>query len=194
MPRPVVAPYLRSAARSKHARAVRVFLAIGTMLATMAWGAPPTAAEFHAALAGRWQGTLEYKDYQRPDRRVTLPTIIEATPLTSGGVALHIIYDDGPGKTVVDDDRFVLANDRATLAWSGVQAAEQAVYAVRSFTRNAASSAFTLVAERDGMDDDAPATLRETIVLSATSIEILKEVRPRGGQFGFRHVYRLRKP
>lgn len=48
-----------------------------------------------------------------------------------------------------------------------------------------------LVAEREGHDDDKPATLRETITIERTELTILKEVRSTGSDFSFRHVYHL---
>ena len=150
----------------------------------------PSAAQVHAALRGRWVGTLGYKDYRRPDRRVTLPTTIEGTSAPGGGVALHFIYDDGPGKTVVDDDVFMLAADRRTLRWSGVKDTVPATFRVLSLERTNAQG-LRLVVEREGEDDNAPATLRETITIRGDTLGILKEVRPAGSPFSFRHQYAL---
>lgn len=42
-----------------------------------AQAAAPLRARFIEELSGHWTGKLEYKDYQRPDRRVTRPTLLE---------------------------------------------------------------------------------------------------------------------
>lgn len=148
-----------------------------------------TPASVHAAIVGHWLGTLEYKDYRDPSKRVTLPTVLDAAPGIGGGAALRFMYDDGPGKTVIGGDRFILSNDLATLDWTGVKQTAPEIFRVVSLVRIDAAGTIQLIVEREGQDDDKPATLRETITLGATSLAILKEVRPTGADFSFRHVY-----
>ena len=148
-----------------------------------------TPANVHSTLAGHWVGTLEYKDYRDPSKRVTLPTLLDAAPGVDAGAALRFTYDDGPGKTVTGGDRFILAADLATLDWTGVKEQSPEIFRVVSLVRNDAAGTIRLVAEREGQDDDKPATLREKITLGRTELTILKEVRPTGADFSFRHVY-----
>ena len=150
-----------------------------------------TPASVHSGIAGHWVGTLEYKDYSDPTRHVTLPTILNAAPGAEGGAALLFTYDDGPGKTVTGGDRFILSADAGTLDWTGVKQASPELFRVVSLERNDEAGTIRLVAEREGQDDHKPATLRETITLGRTELTILKEVRPTGSDFSFRHVYRL---
>lgn len=148
-----------------------------------------TPASIHSAITGHWIGTLEYKDYSNPNRRVTLPTILDAAPRDEGGAALHFIYDDGPGKTVTGGDRFILSADARALDWTGVKEQSPEIFRVVSLLRNEDGGTIQLVAEREGQDDNKPATLRETITIGKTELTILKEVRPNGTDFSFRHVY-----
>src|SRR3954469_1643556 len=39
----------------------------------------PSPKTLHAALGGRWSGTLRYRDYQDSTRFVSLPTVVEGT-------------------------------------------------------------------------------------------------------------------
>ena len=150
-----------------------------------------TPANVHSAITGHWVGTLEYKDYRDPSKRVTLPTILDAAPGADAGADLRFTYDDGPGKTVTGGDRFVLAADAATLDWTGVKEQSPDIFRVVSLLRSDDAGTIRLVVELEGQDDNKPATLRETITLGRTELTILKEVRPTGAEFSFRHVYRF---
>jgi hypothetical protein len=154
-----------------------------------AQGVPPD--HLYGVMNGHWVGTLEYKDYSNPDKRVTLPTILDITPSAKGGVAMHYIYDDGPGKTVTGDDTFIFSTDNTTVDWTGAKQSAPEIFAVQSFDHNDAARVLTIVLQREGDDDRKPATIRETIRLTETGLTILKEVRPTGQDFSFRHVYRL---
>ncbi|MBV9773180.1 MAG: hypothetical protein JO040_04485, partial [Gemmatimonadetes bacterium] len=92
-----------------HARTLRIgrrALAAALLLAGSCLAAPLAAQlpadSLHAALTGRWRGSLTYRDYRDPTRRVTLPTLLGVTSAPAGGVRLVYTYDDGPGKTVYD--------------------------------------------------------------------------------------------
>lgn len=170
---------------------VTLSLVFSLAVGTPALGAQATSvAELHASMVGRWTGTLEYKDYSSPDRQVTLPTILEVSAREAGGVLIRSIFDDGPGKTVTDDDRFEFSADAATLDWSGMRDATPTVFRVVSVERDTAG-AIRVVAEREGEDDNKPATLRETITVEPTRFTVRKDVRFSGGEFFVRHVFRM---
>ena len=174
-------------------RSVRAALVLLLLVACSLAAQAPSAAQIHDGLVGHWVGKLEYKDYSNPDKRVTLPTIVDAAVSPKGGVALHFIYDDGPGKTVTGDDAFTIAADGSTLDWTGVKEKEPAIFRVTSLAVDSTARSLRMVVEREGEDDRKPATLRETITLSETEWTILKEVRPGGAVFAFRHQYSLRR-
>jgi len=70
-----------------------------------------------AAVLGEWSGTLSYRDYARPDRIETLPTRLFVSLLGPDELALHFVYDDGPGKTVYGYERLRFEFTSDTLIW-----------------------------------------------------------------------------
>jgi len=147
----------------------------------------------HGAMAGHWVGTLEYQDYGKPNARVTLPTILDIAPREKGGVSIRFTFDDGPGKTVTGEDYFVIADDQSTVDWTGLKEKEPEIFKVMSLSANDAIRALTLVMQREGEDNRAPATIRETMTLTEGELTLLKEYRPKGSDFLFRHVYKLKR-
>lgn len=150
--------------------------------------APPSRSALYAAMAGQWIGTLEYKDYSRPDTRVTLPTKLAITyAADSSAVLMHYVYDDGPGKIVEDDDRFAANAAMSRVLWGGPTSNSPQEFTVSALAGTNAPIAVVLQGE--GMDDNKPATIRETITIARDTLRILKETRVAGGQFAFRHGY-----
>ena len=157
--------------------------------ATRAGSQASPREQLYGALAGSWRGTLEYKDYKDPSRRTTLPTTLEAARADES-VTLALTYDDGPGKTVRESDRLTLDAAGKTLTWSSGSSTQR--YTVQSFEAPRPGHALRLVLEGEGSDDDAPATIRETLVVAPNKLQILKETRPTGkSEFAFRHRYEL---
>ena len=91
-------------------------LGAAATLPTLAANDPKPEATL-AAVLGEWRGTLTYRDYAKPDRTVALPTRLYVSMLGPDELALHFVYDDGPGKTVYGYERlrFEFASD--TLVW-----------------------------------------------------------------------------
>jgi hypothetical protein len=147
----------------------------------------------HGAMTGHWVGTLEYQDYSKPNSRVTLPTILDISERPKGGVSIRFTYDDGPGKTVTGEDYFVLSDDQTNVDWTGLKETEPEIFKVMSFNANDAIRVLTLVMEREGEDNRAPATIRETMTLTEGELTLLKEYRPKGSDFLFRHVFKLKR-
>ena len=145
-------------------------------------------------LSGAWTGALEYQEYQPPHDRIRRPATatIETAP-DGSSVVLHFVFDDG-GKTVKSDERLALDASGDTLVWGSLSEKRPQSYTVRAMITTGGST--TLTAEGEGNDDGQPVTLRETFTIGADSIQILREVRRKGGAaFAFRHVYTFkRKP
>lgn len=150
--------------------------------------APAPGATTLSRMEGRWRGTLQYRDYRDSTRRVTLPTRLLVSGAADGAEAvLHFVYDDGPGKTVVEDDRLRLDDRLPNATWrSGNDHVQQYVVRSRSHDMDDRS----VVLEGEGEDDNRKAMIRETIVVDASTLRILKEVRF-GSAFEFRHEYRF---
>lgn len=77
---------------------------------------------------------LEYRDYSEPagsTKRVQLPTWLSISS-AGNGLGLHFVYDDGPTKTVVEDD--VWTFDPVAMSFSEAANGKPAqVYAVTGF-------------------------------------------------------------
>jgi len=167
-------------------------LAVLTALTLLVVAAAPPSSHPYAAFVGRWTGTLEYKDYQDSTRRVTLPTRLDASVDSAlGGLRLEFTYDDGPGKTVYDHDLFTIDAGDSTVRWGS--ATERTRQRFRVTARVDSPDSLRLVLEGEGADNDAPATLRETMTVRGDLLVIRKDTRPTGGVFAFRHEYRLRR-
>ena len=151
-------------------------------------------SQVYRTLAGHWSGTLTYKDYRDPTRRVTLPTLLDIShERDSAALRLVFTYDDGPGKTVYSYDRLAFDASGAVMTWDDTAAVKPQTFAVTAYRVDLAAGLIHLVAETEGEDNDKPATLRETIMIARDSVRILKTVRPRGEEFGFRHEYRFER-
>ena len=173
-------------------------LASAAALALAAAPAPSPATRLHAALAGNWQGSLRYRDYQDSTRFVTLPTLLTgALAADSASVVLDFTYDDGPGKTVRDRDVFDLDATAKVVRWGSAKYdAKRSRFAVTDRSGDgAAASPLRFVLEMDAKDDNKPAHIRETLTVSAAELRVLKEVRfAPSAPYLFRHEYRFTRP
>lgn len=142
-------------------------------------------------LTGHWTGTLEYRDYQS-DGRVTLPTLMRGDLAPDGqSVKLRFTYDDGPGKTVYGG--FDLAFDaQETIASKTEDEGQPDLYRVTGDLGPKGPEPTSLVLWGRGTENGEAVDVRETLKVSATSYELLRETRLKGkGDFQFRHVYRF---
>ncbi|HEY9103150.1 hypothetical protein [Chitinimonas sp.] len=68
------------------------------------------------AIQGAWRGELRYRDY-RSDKQLTLPSRLYVTLLGPSAIALALIYDDGPGKTVYAYEQMKFHFDHGEMHW-----------------------------------------------------------------------------
>ena len=151
------------------------------------------SADLRAALAGRWTGVLEYRDYKEPPaslKRVALPTwlSIQASGATQGW---HYVYDDGPGKVVEEDEQvsFDAAGASCTMQQPGKP---PQIYRVDGLS-TLKSGRGTLLLTGGITDNSKPAEARLTLTVGRNLVSLLQEVRAVGTQdaFVFRHEYRF---
>lgn len=84
-----------------------------------------------APAIGQWAGTLTYRDYQQPDRMVTLNTVMTATLAGPNQLALYFEFDDGPGKTVYSYESMQFDLAAKQLVWiSGAGKPERTTYTI----------------------------------------------------------------
>ena len=122
-----------------------------------------------AALEGAWRGSLQYRDYKPPFGKVTLPTQLYAALLGPNELALHYVFDDGPGKIIHSYDRLKIDLPAKTVTFTAAKAGETIAAKVVSSIETAGT--LEIVAETV----NAKSTMRYTLRLSAAEIEILKE-------------------
>ena len=132
-----------------------------------------------ATLAGDWTGELQYLDYQSGNWfGIPMEMAVETAP--DGHALIRTgTFDDGP---VVGDVYIVTVS--AFDAETGIEESAtfrkgRAMEIYRTQLRVVAFEAvdaWTLISEREGMDDDRPALIRETTVRDGASLSTLKEV------------------
>lgn len=157
--------------------------------APMAPLAAPDATPLLRGLSGTWRGTLEYRDF-KSDRRVTLPTTLDAALAEDRkSVRFSFTYDDGPGKTVRDG--YVVSLDLAEqiLTKTSEDGPDRYRLLPGDATPRAAVRSWRLWGK--GEENGASVDVRETLTISATRLTLLRETRPKGGVFTFRHAYSL---
>jgi hypothetical protein len=151
-----------------------------------------TPADLYGSLRGDWVGVLEYRDYSEPvgsTKRVDLPTWLTI----SGDVAesWHYVYDDGPTKTVSEDDAVAFDFEKSTLSeTSGGKPAQ--VFRVMGLEALKGGKG-VLQMTGSGTDNGKPSERRMVLTVRRNLLEVLEEVRPAGSgdAFAFRHLYRM---
>jgi hypothetical protein len=159
-------------------RVVEVARSLGTAAAPL-----DATATLITALAGTWAGTLDYRDYGN-DGRVTLPTL-----MTASGLAIAWTFDDGPGKTVRDSERWAFSPDGKTLTITSGHSAE--TMAVVELRRTAAG-AVTLVADGSGRENGQQVMVRTILTRDNDMLRLTRMSRSAGRPFIMRHSYQLR--
>lgn len=134
------------------------------------------------ALVGRWQGTLDYRDY-RTDQRVTLPTFLE-----SNGERLDFTYDDGPGKTVRTASTWAFDAGRRTLVTGGSGAPESWKVAE---ARMSADGAITLIFDGEATENGKAALARMIVTSSGSRLRLTRLTRNPGEPYLMRNSYEL---
>ena len=85
--------------------------------------------------AGSWKGTLTYRDYQNPDKRVVLPTRLVVSMTGPDELALYYVFDDGPGKIVYSYERMLFRVPAGELVWiSGSNKPAPSTYRITAAT------------------------------------------------------------
>ncbi len=133
--------------------------------------------------AGKWTGTLEYKDYQGSGR-VKIPVKLEVKSSNATTAIWDFVYDDF-GKPVPSFETHI---------WNGttyrVQTKGQTViqeYTSRDFAVLIKKGFGKAVLLGNEIEIGAKIEVRRTITLEQNKLTTLKETRLRGGVFAFRN-------
>jgi hypothetical protein len=152
---------------------------------TAAWAQTPPPAELERALTGRWQGHLEYRDYQS-DRRVRIPLQSELR-LGSDGATLtrESRFDDGPARGTVLITTVSLydeAGSRVTAAsFRRGRAVETSTETARVID-HAGATQWTAEWQRRGLDGGVDSDIRTTLTRRGDEMRAVKEVRAAGAE------------
>jgi hypothetical protein len=149
----------------------------------------PAAAEpasLGTIIAGRWSGTLNYRDYGN-DRRAVLPTLLAA----DANGALAFTFDDGPGKAVDSREAWSIDATRRVLTIGGSSAAE--TFDIVEYRSNGRADDATLVAYGMGRDNDRPVQVRIVLTRRGDQLTITRLTQQPGEPFLLRDAYRMKK-
>ncbi|MBL8525291.1 MAG: hypothetical protein JNN20_16545 [Betaproteobacteria bacterium] len=171
---------------------VRLLLAVCSAVSLTAhalYDPPPVVAL--AAIEGAWQGALEYRDYQPPFKRVTLPTRLFVTASAPKELTLHYIFDDGPKKTVHSYDRLLVDTDAGVVRFSGLKADD---VTTATIVRSASTDGvLEVIAERTQDNKGVEEVTRYRLRFGKDAFDILKTAGPKGAEGEFRNQYSFKR-
>jgi hypothetical protein len=162
----------------------QILATAGGLLATLATLAAqaqaPTPAELDRALAGRWQGHLEYRDYQN-DRRYQLPMQSEIEIAEDGAtITRRSRFDDGParGNVLITTVSLYDAAGRSVTAASFRRGrAVETITEEARVVQHTGATQWTAEWLRRGIDGDQPSDIRITVARRGDELRAVKEVR-----------------
>jgi len=136
---------------------------------------------------GRWEGALEYKDYQGSGR-VKVPVKLEVK-LKDGAkegnlASWNFVYDDF-GKTVTSLETHSFVGKTYKVVTVGQK--EVQTYTCDGFNALFSSGAGVAVLIGSELENEKTVEVRRTVTLSAATLTTLKETRPAGGTYTFRN-------
>jgi hypothetical protein len=180
--------YARSKARALFARVVLVALAMGVVLPAHALYDPRPDASL-ALAQGECVGSLTYRDYQQPDRMVTLPTRLFAALGAPDTLVLHYVFDDGPGNTVFSYESVRFDFARNALTWTTGDADRTGTdYRIVSVDRQPTLTRLVF----EGMAKDE-GRVRVTIEVEAERLLLRKEEIDASGNALLRNTFAFRR-
>lgn len=137
------------------------------------------------ALAGSWEGHLEYLDYRTNQTRVTLSATLEIKG-RKNTLALFFEFFEPSGKKVKNKEIIRMTADQQQLLLDGT--------AYSCIERKHDRGSRKLILTGRGLDNRKPATLRQTITMTGKQFRITKEVLPDGDtDFFVRNEYVFEK-
>lgn len=147
-----------------------LFLSISVIAAAQRGGV--TAGELKK-LVGTWAGTLTYTDYSDDKTQSSLPAKLEIVDLKDS-LGFNYTYTEPNGKLVTDKSslRFYAGGDKL-----GIDGETYFLSAVRR-----RGVRLTLIADKEGTDNNKEAEIRKTIIIGPSLLNIIKEVKYTGAK------------
>lgn len=151
-------------------------LALALAQAAWAQGANKALLAF-ASITGDWSGELYYLDYQT-GQRFGIPMSVSAEVTPDGATLLQKVQFTDPGVVVHAITLTTVSRETGEVleAYFREQRGEYSRYTLTDVDYKSAEQ-WSLVMEREGSDDDRPATIRTTLTRQGDSLDSLKEVR-----------------
>jgi hypothetical protein len=145
-----------------------------------AFAATVDVAAARQSLVGKWEGSLEYRDYAA-DKWFGIPVTTLIEDQDDGATIIRKSdFDDGPKVGNVRITSVELYDAAKGMVTTGTfrkgRTPELSTYTVRLSGVAVDGRHWTMVEESDGMDDNRPARLRLTTVRKGDSLQTLKEV------------------
>ncbi len=164
----------------RHLTILLVLLAAPALSASTDKGA--RAASLLAQTAGRWQGELQYRDYQSNTWQGLPMSVTIATQPDQVTTVRTAQYDDGP-KTGIVTITTVNSVDPAasTISYASfrrARATDVGVEKIVKVEQGADASHWTIVTTETRKDGDQIAEVRETTTRDGDAMTMLKEVNP----------------
>lgn len=130
-----------------------------------------------ASITGNWTGELYYLDYQT-GQRFGIPMNVAAEVTPDGATLLQKVRFTDPGVEVYAMTLTTVSQESGEVleAYFREQRGEYLRYRLAGVEYQSAEQ-WSLVMEREGSDDDRPATIRTTLSRRGDSLDSLKEVR-----------------
>jgi hypothetical protein len=162
-------------------------------LASQAGTSNSQNTDFLAGAEGEWAGTLIYKEASQPDKRVTQPTMLFVARTAPDEIALHYVFEDGPGKIehAYERMKFDLAANR--VSWlSGPKGENARDYRISA--RALDGNTYRITLDRGERNDkDEPVRLRYELAFDPHGMNFLHEDAVGGAPLAFRSRYQLER-
>lgn len=143
--------------------------------ATTAPITPPTPAEVFASLDGNWEGVIEYRDYQS-DTLQSIPMRANMESRPDGVTMVQRFSFSDPRAAVYATNLIAFGGD--TLSGAAARAGRpfETYQQKVTVTSSEAKDRWSLIMAQEGMDDNRPASIRETVIRIEGQMIITKEV------------------
>lgn len=161
-------------------RCLMTLFCASTAAAAAPAATPISTAEARQSLVGRWQGKLEYRDYQA-DRWFGLPLQVEVRDGGDGATLIRTAdYDDGPKTGIVRITSVTLLGpdgaEETGATFRKGRPVELSRAKLSLDAKSVSAEDWIMIETVSGSDDDRPATLRTTTTRRGKSLVTLKEV------------------
>jgi hypothetical protein len=156
-------------------------VSLGLVLTLTARAAAPAT---FSPFAGRWTGTLEYRDYGGSGKHISIPVKLQVRSTAADSAVWDFRYDDF-GHEVQSLETHTWKSGRYTVTTRGKPDVQS--YTSSDFAAFAAGGTGTAVLSGQELENGQKVEVRRTIRLEGTKLITLTETRLAGKVFTFRN-------